>query len=47
MLSSAEARASLEVLERVDADVLVAGHGPVWTGGVAEAARRARDAVQG
>lgn len=47
MRSSADARASLEVLERVDADVLVAGHGPVWTGGVAEAARRARDAVQG
>ncbi len=47
MRSSADARASLEMLERVDADVLVPGHGPVWTGGVAEAACRARDAVQG
>jgi glyoxylase-like metal-dependent hydrolase (beta-lactamase superfamily II) len=47
MRSSADARASLDVLEAVEAAVLVPGHGPVWTGGAAEAARRARDAPQG
>lgn len=38
------ARRSLDLLERVDAPILVPGHGPVWHGGVAEAARQAREA---
>jgi len=39
---TARARASLDALERVEADVLLAGHGEPWHGGVAEAVRLAR-----
>ncbi|MGR3874818.1 MBL fold metallo-hydrolase [Streptomyces graminifolii] len=35
--------ASLDVLETLDADTLLPGHGPVHTGPVREAARRARE----
>lgn len=45
--SSADALASLDVLERVDAQVVVPGHGPVWRDGAAAAARAAREAPQG
>ncbi|WP_398957121.1 MBL fold metallo-hydrolase [Streptomyces sp. GC420] len=36
-------RASLDIMERVAADVLLPGHGPLHRGPVREAARRARD----
>ncbi|MFJ5263119.1 MBL fold metallo-hydrolase [Streptomyces sp. NPDC088387] len=39
----AEAIASLEAFEALDADVLLPGHGPVHRGPVAEAARHARE----
>lgn len=39
----ARALASLEILESLDADVLLPGHGPVHRGPVEAAARRARD----
>ncbi|MFD8609029.1 MBL fold metallo-hydrolase [Streptomyces sp. NPDC059631] len=39
----AQALASLEILESLDADVLLPGHGPVHRGPVEAAARRARD----
>ncbi|MFF8594061.1 MBL fold metallo-hydrolase [Streptomyces sp. NPDC015220] len=39
----ARALASLDVLEELDADVLLPGHGPVHRGPVGQAARRARD----
>lgn len=38
----ARARASLDRLAALDADVVLPGHGEPWTGGVAEAVRRAR-----
>ena len=37
-----QALRSLDVLERVPADVLLPGHGEPWTDGAAEAARLAR-----
>jgi glyoxylase-like metal-dependent hydrolase (beta-lactamase superfamily II) len=40
--SDAQALSSLDVLERVEADVLLAGHGPPWHEGVAAAVREAR-----
>jgi glyoxylase-like metal-dependent hydrolase (beta-lactamase superfamily II) len=40
---SARAVASLDVLEALDADVLLPGHGPVHHGPVGQAARQARD----
>ncbi|MFK4148771.1 MBL fold metallo-hydrolase [Streptomyces sp. NPDC004065] len=39
----AQALASLAVLERLDADVMLPGHGPVHRGPLAQAARRARE----
>lgn len=39
----ARALASLDILEGLDADVLLPGHGPVHRGPVREAARRARE----
>lgn len=44
--SSIDAQRSLDALEAVDAPLLVCGHGPVWTGGVTQAARRAREEEQ-
>jgi glyoxylase-like metal-dependent hydrolase (beta-lactamase superfamily II) len=44
--SSADARASLDALESVDAAILVPGHGPVWSGGAPAAARAARAEAQ-
>jgi glyoxylase-like metal-dependent hydrolase (beta-lactamase superfamily II) len=43
-VSSAQAIASLERIESLEAGVLVVGHGDPWTGGVAEAIARAREA---
>lgn len=43
-VSSAQAMASLERLEGIDAGVLAPGHGDPWTGGVAAAVARAREA---
>jgi glyoxylase-like metal-dependent hydrolase (beta-lactamase superfamily II) len=43
-VSSAQATASLERLERLEAGVLLVGHGDPWTGGVAAAVARAREA---
>ena len=43
-VSSAQAMASLERIERLEAGVLVVGHGDPWTGGVAAAVARAREA---
>jgi glyoxylase-like metal-dependent hydrolase (beta-lactamase superfamily II) len=37
------ARRSLDIYERLEADVLLPGHGNPWTGGVPTAARRARE----
>ena len=42
--NAAQAASSLDALERVDAPLVLTGHGEPWTGGCAEAARRARDA---
>ena len=39
---TARAMASLSELERLDADVVLPGHGEPWTGGVASAVREAR-----
>jgi glyoxylase-like metal-dependent hydrolase (beta-lactamase superfamily II) len=39
----AQALASLDILEGLDAEVLLPGHGPVHRGPVREAARRARE----
>jgi len=39
-----QALRSLDVFDRVPADVLLPGHGEPWTGGAAEAARLAREA---
>jgi glyoxylase-like metal-dependent hydrolase (beta-lactamase superfamily II) len=36
-----QALASLDALRGIDADLLLPGHGDPWTGGVAEAVRRA------
>ena len=41
---AAQAAASLDALGRVDAKVVLTGHGEPWTGGCAEGARRAREA---
>jgi glyoxylase-like metal-dependent hydrolase (beta-lactamase superfamily II) len=38
-----QARASLARLERIDAGLMLPGHGEPWTGGVAEALRLVRD----
>jgi glyoxylase-like metal-dependent hydrolase (beta-lactamase superfamily II) len=43
-VSSRQALASLERIETLEAGVLVVGHGDPWTGGVAEAVARAREA---
>src|SRR5688572_11475338 len=43
-VSSAQAIASLERIESLEAGVMVVGHGDPWTGGVAEAVARAREA---
>ena len=43
-VSSGQALASLERIETLEAGVLVVGHGDPWTGGVAEAVARAREA---
>jgi glyoxylase-like metal-dependent hydrolase (beta-lactamase superfamily II) len=43
-VSSAQAIASLERLEPLEAGVLLVGHGDPWTGGVAAAVARAREA---
>jgi glyoxylase-like metal-dependent hydrolase (beta-lactamase superfamily II) len=43
-VSSAQATASLERLEPLEAGVLLPGHGDPWTGGVAAAVARAREA---
>jgi glyoxylase-like metal-dependent hydrolase (beta-lactamase superfamily II) len=43
-VSSAQAIASLERIESLEAGVVVVGHGDPWTGGVAEAVARAREA---
>jgi hypothetical protein len=40
----AEALASLARLERIDAAVVLPGHGEAWTGGIVEAVRRVRAA---
>lgn len=40
---TAQARQSLEVIERAGADTLLPGHGEPWQSGVAEAASRARE----
>jgi glyoxylase-like metal-dependent hydrolase (beta-lactamase superfamily II) len=37
-----QAVASLDRLERLDAEVLLPGHGDPWTGGVAQAVTQAR-----
>lgn len=42
-----EAIRSLDVYERVDADLLLPGHGDPWRGSVADAARTARSGVSG
>jgi glyoxylase-like metal-dependent hydrolase (beta-lactamase superfamily II) len=42
-LEPEQAMESLRRLEDVDADWLLPGHGPPWTGGVAEAVRRTRE----
>jgi glyoxylase-like metal-dependent hydrolase (beta-lactamase superfamily II) len=39
-----QALASLDALRGIDADLLLPGHGDPWTGGVAEAVRRAKAA---
>ena len=39
-----QAASSLDALGRVNAPIVLTGHGEPWTGGCAEAARRARDA---
>ena len=39
-----QALGSLEVLDRIAADILLPGHGEPWTDGAAEAARLARAA---
>ena len=41
---AAQAADSLDALEQVHARVVLTGHGDPWTGGAAEAARRAREA---
>jgi glyoxylase-like metal-dependent hydrolase (beta-lactamase superfamily II) len=41
---SARALASLDALAGLDADVALTGHGPPWTGGLADAVERARAA---
>ena len=38
-----QAQASLDALERIDAGVLLLGHGEPWTDGPAEAVARARE----
>ena len=43
-VSSAQATASLDRLEPLEAGVLLPGHGEPWTGGVAAAVARAREA---
>jgi glyoxylase-like metal-dependent hydrolase (beta-lactamase superfamily II) len=43
-LSSTQAMASLERIEPIDAGALLPGHGDPWTGGVAAAVARAREA---
>jgi glyoxylase-like metal-dependent hydrolase (beta-lactamase superfamily II) len=43
-ISSSQAMASLDRLEPLEAGVLLPGHGPPWTGGVAAAVARAREA---
>ena len=43
-VSSGQALASLERIETLEAGVVVVGHGDPWTGGVAEAVARAREA---
>jgi glyoxylase-like metal-dependent hydrolase (beta-lactamase superfamily II) len=43
-VSSAQAMASLDRLEGLEAGVLLVGHGDPWTGGVAAAVARAREA---
>jgi glyoxylase-like metal-dependent hydrolase (beta-lactamase superfamily II) len=43
-VSSAQATASLELLEPLDAGVVLVGHGDPWTGGVSPAVARAREA---
>jgi glyoxylase-like metal-dependent hydrolase (beta-lactamase superfamily II) len=43
-VSSGQAIASLERIESLEAGVVVVGHGDPWTGGVAEAVARAREA---
>jgi glyoxylase-like metal-dependent hydrolase (beta-lactamase superfamily II) len=42
--SSAQAAASLDRIEPLEAGVLLPGHGEPWTGGVAAAVARAREA---
>jgi glyoxylase-like metal-dependent hydrolase (beta-lactamase superfamily II) len=41
---SERAMQSLRALEKIDADVVLPGHGEPWTGGLAEAVQLARDA---
>jgi glyoxylase-like metal-dependent hydrolase (beta-lactamase superfamily II) len=43
-ISSTQAMASLERIEGLDAGVMLVGHGDPWTGGVAAAVARAREA---
>jgi glyoxylase-like metal-dependent hydrolase (beta-lactamase superfamily II) len=43
-VSSTQATASLERLETLEAGVVLVGHGDPWTGGVAQAVARAREA---
>lgn len=46
-LSMAQARASLDRVERIDAQTLYYGHGDPWTGGAAAAMAQARERYGG
>jgi glyoxylase-like metal-dependent hydrolase (beta-lactamase superfamily II) len=39
---NAAVRSSLDIIERVDAEIVLVGHGDPWRHGAAEAARQAR-----